>query len=98
MNKLLLAVAGIALATPAMAQDYPLHSERPKPLTATLVGVCEHRELMLMVAIFTYTNGAVLRVDSKDMKGFASAAEIVTYASSAGEIKEYAQTCGDAST
>jgi hypothetical protein len=83
----------------SQAQDYPLKSERPRPLTATLVGVCEKRQVALMVAIFTYSNGKTLVVDGKHMQGFTSAAEIARYAATATQpANDYAQVCGDAET
>ena len=78
----------------ANAQDYPLQS-RPKPLTATVVGVCEKHHEVIMVVIFTYENGKVLLVDSKNMQGFKSAEEIIQYATTAEVTNSYAQTCGD---
>jgi hypothetical protein len=94
-----LLLIAILLASGAHAQDYPLKSERPRPATATLVGVCEHRERKLMVAIFTFENGKTLIVDGMHMQGFDSAEEIVRYANSAAApVNEYAQPCGDAAT
>ena len=103
MDKLAAAAAvtvGLTLAAScAHAQEYPLTSERPKPLTATLVGVCERRERVLMVAVFTFSNGKTLVVDGKHMQGFEDVAAIVRYAATATTpVNEYAQMCGDAST
>ncbi len=84
------------LCAKAVAQDYPLQS-RPKPTTATLVGVCENRQQALMVAVFTYSDGHVLIVNGKQMQGFKDAADIVRYAASADQVTEMAQTCGDTS-
>ncbi len=98
MKNFLLTIGALLVTAPSFAQDYPLKSERPKPLTATLVGVCENRRPVLMVAVFTYENGKVLTVDGKHMQGFGSAAEIVQYAATAATVNQYAQRCGDAST
>lgn len=91
-------VLGLALiGSVACAQDYPLHQERPKPLTATLVGVCQKHQQVLMVAIFTFSNGKTLVVDGQNMQGFGSAAEIVQYAATAESVIERAEVCGDTS-
>lgn len=80
----------------ATAQDYPLQSpQRPKPTTATLVGVCEHHQRALMVAIFTYPDGHVLIVNGKQMQGFKDAADIAHYAMTADQLNDMAQVCGD---
>jgi hypothetical protein len=86
-------VATLAISA-VQAQDYPLQA-RPKPTTATLVGVCEHHARVLMVAIFTYPDGHVLIVNGKQMQGFKDAAEIINYAATAGQINDLAQVCGD---
>lgn len=79
----------------ATAQDYPLQS-RPKPTTATLVVVCEHRMPALAVAVFTYPDGHVLIVNGQQMQGFKDAREIAFYAASAGDgMHTLVQTCGD---
>jgi hypothetical protein len=90
----------LLVGSASFAQDYPLKStiSRPKPLTATLVGVCEKRNQVLMVAIFTFDNGKTLVVDGQHMQGFADAADIVRYAATAASVNQYAQTCGDVST
>lgn len=94
-----LLLIAILLASGAHAQEYPLKSERPKPATATLVGVCQHREEKLMVAIFTYGDGRVLVVDGKHMQGFADVDDIVRYAATASApVNEYGQPCGDTTT
>ncbi len=96
--KLFSAVLLTVLAAKAVvAQDYPLQT-RPKPLAAVLVGVCENRQHVLMVAVFTYSDGHVLVVNGKSMQGFKDAAEIVHYAASASQITDMAQTCGDVAT
>jgi len=87
-------LAFVSLA--AFAQDYPLQT-RPKPMTATVVGVCEHHAPVVMVVIFTFDNGKVLIVDGRHMQGFKSAAEIIQYAATAEVTNSYAQTCGDTS-
>ncbi len=86
-----------AMCVKAVAQDYPLQS-RPKPATATLVGVCEKRLPVLMVAVFTYPDGHVLIVNGKQMQGFKDAADIVRYAATADTSYTLAQPCGDVST
>lgn len=98
MKKFLSIVGALLVATAASAQDYPLKAERPKPLTSTLVGVCEGHQEKLMVAIFTFKNGKVLFVDGKHMQGFESAADIARYAATAAQVNTYAQQCGDATT
>jgi hypothetical protein len=98
MKKFLSIVGALLLTAAAGAQDYPLKSERPKPLTSTIVGVCEKRAPVIMVVIFTYDNGKVLIVDGKHMQGFDSAADIVRYAATASQVNSYAQQCGDATT
>lgn len=91
----ILAAAVLAcMCIKATAQDYPLQS-RPKPLTATLVGVCEHHQRTLMVAVFTYSDGRTLVVNGKSMQGFKDAAEIINYAATASTINDLAQICGD---
>lgn len=80
----------------AFAQDYPLQ-DRPKPLTATVVGVCEHHTPAIMVVVFTFENGKVLVVDGHHMQGFKDAADIIRYAATAQTTNSYAQTCGDTS-
>ena len=82
---------------PTQAQDYPLKNPREKPMTATLIGVCEDHRPTLMVAIFTYKDGHTMLVNSKDMQGFKDAREIAMYASTADRITDMAQTCGDTS-
>lgn len=86
-----------ALCVKAVAQDYPLQS-RPKPTTATLVGICEHRQKVLMVAVFTYPDGHVLIVTCKQMQGFKDSRDIALYAATADQINDMAQICGDVST
>jgi hypothetical protein len=95
MKKFLSIVGAILVTTSCHAQD---KSERPTPLTSTLIGVCENRAPALLVAIFTFENGKVLFVDGKNMQGFANVADIVRYAATAGTIQNYAQQCGDATT
>lgn len=85
-----------ALCVKAVAQDYPLQS-RPKPTTATLVGVCEHHQKVLMVAVFTYPDGHVLIVTGKQMQGFKDAREIINYAGTADQVNDMAQICEDTS-
>jgi hypothetical protein len=98
MKRFLSIVGALMLTASCHAQDYPLKQERPKPLTATLVGVCEKRAPVLMVAIFTFENGKVLTVDGQHMQGFDTAADIVRYAQTADQVKTYAQQCGDVQT
>lgn len=93
----LVAALTLCFSIAALAQDYPLKAERPKPFSSTLIGVCEKHKLMLMVAIFTYRDGHVLLVDSKTMNGFADLADIVRYAGTAEKFQNYAQVCGDTS-
>jgi hypothetical protein len=85
------AVAALTLvmAVVAHAGAPPL----PKPLTATIVGVCEGGAPKLMVAVFTYADGKVLVADGKHMQGFEDATAIVKYASTATSVNEYAQQC-----
>ena len=85
---------GVMSCTPAKSQDTP---ERPKPLTATVVGVCEHHNPAIMVVIFTYPTGKVLVVDGQHMQGFKSPQELIQYAATAETTNSYAQTCGDTS-
>ena len=91
----LFAALTLFLSVAAFAQDYPLQSQRPKPSTATVVGVCEKHHEAIMVVIFTYENGKVLLVDGKNMQGFKSTEEIIQYAATAEVTNSYAQTCGD---
>lgn len=93
--KTFIAALLVVLCIKATAQDYPLQASRPKPASATLVGVCEHRQQALMVAVFTYPDGHVLIVNGKNMQGFKDAADIMRYAATAGQVNELAQTCGD---
>ncbi len=92
MKKIIHIVSALLLATNAMAVT-PLPG-RPKPTTATLVGVCENRKQVLMVAIFTYSNGKVMVVDGQHMTGFTNVQDIIQYAATADEVIERAQTCG----
>ena len=96
MFKIIAPILLVTCAVPS-AQDYPLKAERPKPLTSTLVGVCEQHKLMLMVAIFTYPDGHVLLVDAKQMNGFVDMDDIIRYAATASRSQNYAQICGDTS-
>jgi hypothetical protein len=98
MKKFLTLIGALLITTVTSAQDYPLKSERPKPLTATIVGVCEKRAPVIMVVIFTFDKGQVLIVDGKHMQGFSSAEEIVRYAATADSVHSYAQECADLST
>jgi hypothetical protein len=104
MRNIFLSVVGILMIaacgskTPSVAQDYPLKSERPKPVSSTLIGVCEDRHEALLAAVFTFKDGQVLVVDGKNMHGFSDAAEIVRYAATAGTTYSFAQSCGDATT
>jgi hypothetical protein len=94
MKHFSLALLATLAISAVQAQDYPLKS-RPKPATATLVGVCEHHARVLMVAIFTYPDGHALVVTGKSMQGFKDAAEIINYAATASQINDLAQVCGD---
>lgn len=89
------AALALFLSVAAFAQDYPLKAERPRPYTSTMIGVCEQHKLLLMVAVFTYHDGHVLLVDSKNMNGFADLEDIVRYGNSAELVQTYAQVCGD---
>lgn len=92
----------LLVGSAALAQDYPLQKpitiDRPRPASAVLVGICEQRRQVLMVAIFTFPNGKVLLVDAHNMNGFTSVQEITQYAASAESVTERIQTCGDIAT
>lgn len=87
-------ILGLALIG-SIAGAQEAATSRPTPATAVLVGVCEKRQQVLMVVVFTFANGKTLVVDGQNMQGFTSAAEIVQYASTAGTFIERVQKCGD---
>lgn len=85
------------MSVAAFAQDYPLQAKRLKPVTATLVGVCEKHAPALGVAVFTYSDGQVLVVSLANMQGFKDAQDIFTYAATADKLTQLHQVCGDTS-
>jgi hypothetical protein len=72
--------------------------DRPRPASAVLVGICENRKDVLMLAVFTYSNGKVLLVDKHNMNGFTSVQEITAYAATAESVIERNSFCGDLTT
>ncbi len=92
MKKIIHILSAFLFVTNAMAVTPS--PGRPKPVTATLVGVCENRTQVLMVAVFTYSNGKVMVVDGQHMTGFTGVQDIIQYAATADEVIERTQTCG----
>lgn len=89
-------IAGLILCVPvaAIAQE---EAPRSRPLTATMIGVCENHAPVLGVALFTYADGHTLIVTAGSMQGFRDLGEIAAYAATAERLNEFHQVCGDTS-